>query len=109
MDGEVQNAKGAFDYGLGQPKREFIVGSDRVHGFKEMPQVAFIEGKITDRGDLNVKNLVNGKGLTVSIRVGNGKLITLHDAAFTGDGKINTEEGEIDVRWEGSAADEVAI
>lgn len=38
VNGEVQDAKGSFSYNLGRPKREAIPGSDRVHGFKEMPQ-----------------------------------------------------------------------
>ena len=48
VDG-AHDAKGGFTYNLGGAKREAIVGSDAVHGYKETPRVAFIEGEITDR------------------------------------------------------------
>ena len=42
--------RGTFTYHLGIPKREAVIGPDRVHGYKEMPQVAYIEGAITESG-----------------------------------------------------------
>lgn len=109
VNGEIQDAKGSFTYGLGSPKREAIVGADRVHGYKEMPQVAFIEGAITDRGTLDLAALATGKDLTVSLELANGKLIVLRDAWYAGDGTGSTEEGELPVRWEGAGpAEEVA-
>jgi hypothetical protein len=103
VNGEIQDAKGEFDYGLGQPKRTAIIGADRVHGYTEEPQVAYIEGKITDRNTLDVEELVKGKGLTVTLSLANGKVISLRDAWYAGDGKVNTKEAEIEVRWEGAS------
>lgn len=108
VNGEVQDAKGSFTYNLGRPKREAMIGSDRVHGFKEVPQVAFIEGAITDRGNLNLADLVTTSGATVNLSLANGKLIVLNDAWFAGEGTGSSEEGEIPVRWEGASAEEVS-
>lgn len=108
VNGEVQDAKGSFSYNLGRPKREAISGSDRVHGFKEMPQVPFIEGAITDRGNLDLAALVTGSNQTVNLTLGNGKMIVLSDAWFAGEGTGTSEEGEIAVRWEGGSAEEVS-
>ena len=105
--GEIQDAKGEFTYNLGVPKREEIVGSDGVHGFKETPQVAYIEGAITDRSTLDVKALVSGKDVTVTLALANGKTISLRNAWFAGDGNITTGEGEIAVRWCGKSAQEI--
>lgn len=107
VQGEVQDAKGAFTYNLGRPKREAIIGADGVHGYKEMPQVPFIEGAITDRGSLDLAALANGKDQTITLTLANGKLIMLRDAWFAGEGTVSTEEGEISVRWEGSNAEEI--
>lgn len=107
-NGEIYDAKGAFDYNLGNSKREAIMGSDGVHGYKEVPQVPFIEGAITDRGNLDVSKLTSMKGATVTLDLANGKLITLNEAWFAGDGNVNTEEAEIKVRFEGASADEVS-
>lgn len=100
-DGEIQDAKGNFTYGYGYPKREAIPGADRIHGYKETPQVAFIEGAITDRGNLDVGKLVSAKDLTVTLDLANGKTLVLRDGWFAGDGTGSTEEAEIPVRWEG--------
>ncbi len=108
VNGEIQDAKGSFSYNLGRPKRDAIIGSDAVHGFRETPQIAFIEGAITDRGTLDLDALASGKDLTVSLLLGNGKMIVLRDAWFAGEGTGTTEEAEIAVRWEGANAEEVS-
>jgi len=108
VNGEVFDCKGSFSYGMGRPKREAIVGSDAVHGFRETPQAGFIEGAITDRGTLDITSLVSGEGLTITLTLGNGKVIVLRDAWYAGDGTASTEEGEIAVRWEGANAEEIS-
>lgn len=102
-NGVIQDAKGAFTYNLGRPKREAIVGADRIHGYKETPQVGFIEGAITDRKDLDTDSILNFKDGTVTLQLANGKVVALREAYYAGDGTGNTEEGEMPVRFEGVA------
>jgi hypothetical protein len=108
VDGEIYDAKGSWSYNLGRPKREAVIGADGVHGFKETPQPAMIEGALTDRGTLDLAALATGRDLTVSLTLGNGKLIVLRDAWFAGEGTGTSEEGEVAVRWEGANAEEVS-
>ena len=107
-NGEIQDAKGEFTYALGIPKREAIIGADGVHGYKETPTVAFIEGAITDRQTLDVAALAAGKDLTITLSLANGKVISLRSAWYAGDGTVKTGEGEIAVRWEGKSAQEIS-
>jgi hypothetical protein len=107
-NGEIYDAKGSFTCGYGRPKREAIVGADGVHGYKETPQVAFVEGAITDKGTLDVPALVSAKDVTVTVDFSNGKTFVLRDGWFAGDGTITTEESEIPVRWEGANAEEIS-
>lgn len=107
-NGEIHDAKGNFSYNLGEPKREAIVGADGIHGYKEGPQVSFIEGAITDRGNLDLRALVKGRDLTVTLSLPNGKVIVLRDAWYAGDGTASTEEAEIPVRWEGKGGEEIS-
>ncbi len=107
INGETLDAKGNFSYNLGAPKREPIVGSDGVHGYREVPQVSFIEGAITDRGTLDVSQLVRGKDLTVTLTLGNDKMITLNDAWYSAEGTGSSDEGEIAVKWDAFSAEEV--
>jgi len=101
VDGEIYRAKGDFSYNPGKPMREPIVGSDAVHGFKETPQVGFIEGEFTDGADVDIPNLVQIQNATVTLDLANGKMFVLHDAYFAAEGTVNTGEGNIGVRFEG--------
>lgn len=107
VDGTQYDAKGNFTYNLGQSKREGILGADGVHGYKETPQQSFIEGEITDRSDLDLAALVKLDGVTVTLELGNGKVVTLRDAWFAAEGTGNSEEGNIQVRFEGMSGEEV--
>ena len=100
INGEMQDAKGGFTYNLGYPQREAIIGSDGVHGFKETPQVAFIEGAVTDRPDLKLADFARLDDGTVTLELANGKTIVLTEAWFAGEGAVTTEEAEIAVRFE---------
>ncbi len=101
INGEVHDAKGNFTYNLGKDKNESIVGADVTHGHKSTPQPGFIEGEITDRLELSLEDLVTTSGATISMLLANGKMFVLHDAVYVGDGTGNTDEGNIDVRFEG--------
>jgi hypothetical protein len=108
LNGEVYDAKGNFAYNLGIPMREAIPGADRIHGYKETPQVAFIEGEITDRQELDLATLVRTSDATITLTLANGKVIALRDAWFAGEGSGNSEEGNIAVRFEAESAEEIS-
>ncbi len=107
VNGGMCDAKGSFSYNLGRPKREAIVGADRVHGYTEKPQVAYIEGEITDRGSLDLASLVTLADATITLALANGKVIVLRSAWYAGEGKVNTEEANVEVRFEGISAEEI--
>lgn len=108
IDGVLQDAKGDFTFGLGTPKREAIVGADSVHGFKEAPQVAFLEGALTDRGNLDLKKLFTLEDATITLALAVGKTIVFRNAWYAGDGTGTTGEGEIPVRFEAQGAEEIS-
>ncbi len=108
INGEIYDAKGNFSYNLGAPKREAIIGSDKVHGFKEMPQVASLEGEITDRGTLDVSALVNLENATATLSLANGKVFVLQQAWYAGDGTIQSEEGNIQLLLHGISGEEIS-
>ena len=107
VGGVLYDAKGAFTYNIGRPKREAVVGADTVHGYTEAPQVAFIEGAITDRADMDLSALLMKVDETISLELANGKVIVLREAWYANEGTGNTEQGEIPVRFEGKSAEEV--
>lgn len=107
VDGAQYKAKGNWTYNLGRLKKEFIAGADGVHGFKAMPQVPFIEGTITDDSEISMEDLLDIEEATVTLELANGKVISLSQAAFAGEGNGSTEEGEIEARFEGMDCDEI--
>lgn len=107
INGITFDAKGNFTYGIGNPKREAIVGADGIHGYKETPQVAFIEGEITDRSDLDLAALTNTDDITATLELANGKIIAVRNAWYAAEGHVQTEEGNIQLRIEGKSGEEI--
>lgn len=108
IDGETYLAKGSFTYNINKFKKEKIAGSDQVHGHKVMPQVLFIEGALTDTSALDLQALFNAEDVTCTLELANGKVIVLERAVYAGDGNVTTEEGEIEVRFEGEDGREIS-
>jgi hypothetical protein len=107
IDGNQYKAKGNFSYNLGRVKRDGVIGAEAVHGFKETPQLAFIEGEITDDIDLDLATLLDATDVTVTLQLGSGKVIVQNHAWFAGEGTGQTEDGNIQVRFESDSAQEI--
>lgn len=108
INGELFNAKGEFTYNIGVPKKEAVVGSDQVHGFKETPQVAMIEGAITDTDEFDLEALQSLRDATATLQLANGKIIVVREAFYASDGNVGSDEGEIEFRIEGISGEEVS-
>lgn len=101
-NGAVIPAKGSWSWNLGRPMREPIIGADGRHGFKELPQVAYIEGATTfDGQSFDLAALVSLRDATVTLELANGTVLVLPNAYFAGEGSGSTDEGEVAVRFEG--------
>lgn len=104
-NGQRWDMMGDWSYNLGLPKRSTLMGPDRVHGFKEEPQPAFIEGKILDKDTLKLKELVGAENMTVVLELARGpdgpaKTIMLSGAWFASEGTAGANSAEIDARFE---------
>ena len=108
VNGTRIDCKGSVNWNDGQDMREMIVGHDRVHGHKELPQVPFIEGAITITPGLDVVALKQTQGSVVTLEAASGHVIVLREAVYANEGTAQTEEGELPVRFEGVTA-EVSI
>jgi hypothetical protein len=108
IDGELMDAVGNFTYNLGLPKRDSLVGADRVHGYSEKPQPAFIEGEIRDRRTLDLRRLVSATDATVWLKFAHGKGVVLRNAWFAGEGTGNSDEANFPIRFEGLSAEVIS-
>lgn len=107
VNGLQYDAKGEFTHNLGAVKREGVVGADGVHGYKETPQVPYIEGKITDKRTLVLSDLLGMVDATVTLEEANGKTVVLQEAWYAGDGNVTSGEAEVDFRFEGMRGEEI--
>ncbi len=94
------DVKANVTYNLGRDRRESVVGQDGTHGYKLVPQQAYIAGTITDADSLDLAELCDVDDATVILRRANGKTIVLDSAWYAGTGEGSTEEGEFDFRFE---------
>jgi hypothetical protein len=101
INGDVHDAKGNYEINMGKPKKETIVGADRVHGYKSMPQAARITGEITDAPTLSLEEIADLKDATIAVQIGTGKTYTMTNAWNVADGTLNTDEGNIPVDIQG--------
>jgi len=109
IDGEQYNAKGNFTYNLGWPKRDGVIGAEGVHGYRETPQLAFVEGEITDNDGLDLATLLGSTDVVVTLQLGSGKVIVFNHAWYAGEGTGNTEEGNIQFRFEAESGEEIPV
>lgn len=107
VNGVLKRAKGTFTYNLGANKREGVLGTDGIHGFKETPQIPSISGAITDSPDIDLREFVTFKDATITLELANGKVVIFEEAFYTGDGNVTTDEGEIEFAAQAMRAEEV--
>lgn len=107
-DGKIIAVKGSWTYNLGQPKREAVLDSTgKNQGYKEIPQVAFMEGDGINTRSLDLVALLNTTGATGTLELANGKVIVLRNAYHAGEGNVGTEDSNVALRFEGDSAEEI--
>jgi hypothetical protein len=107
-DGRQLPIKGNWKVGFNKLKREGIAGQDRVHGYKEMPDVPFMEGQVSTTAELSLPTLLAVTDATVTLELANGKTYVLRNAWTAQGYEIESEEGQISVRFEGMDIDEIS-
>jgi hypothetical protein len=107
VDGRQYPLKGDFTVSPSRFTREGIAGQDRVHGFKELPRVPFIEGAISTTDEVSTETLDGITDATVTAELANGKVYVLTKAWTVSGFEIDTAEGQFPVRFEGETCEEI--
>jgi hypothetical protein len=105
-NGQIYSAKGDFTWNPGIAKTEAVIGTDGVHGWNATPRAALTEGRSTDRGGVRSVPQASTRA-TVYLDLANGRAFVLRDACFASDGTGHTDEGNMDVRFEGLSGEVV--
>ncbi len=107
-DGIAFYASGVFKYGGGFDKREAIMHSSGVAGFKSTPVVPYISGDLIDNDSLALTDIANMTSSTITLDLANGKQIVLRGAYFTNENGLEADtDGKITIKFEGQSLEEV--
>ena len=106
-DGNQIDVIGDWSYRINPVKRTTELGSDKVHGYKELPQENFIEGEARDNKNLDLAVFQGITNATVTAKLANGKTIVLRNAWYASEGEVGTESANIKTRFEGMSGEEV--
>lgn len=107
VDGVIQNCEGDFEYNLGTPIRETLVGSDRVHGFSEKPQASFIKGNLRRMAGFDMKNFQNKDGVDAQLKLATGETFVFINGWVAGEGTVNTGAATFPFEFYASSAEAV--
>lgn len=86
-----------------------LAGQDGVHGYQELPRVPFIEGDISAMPGLSLEDLLLQVDVTVVAQLANQMQYSLTGATVKGAFEENTRDGQLRVRWEGLACEEITL
>ena len=107
-DSVVYFGDGVFDYGGGYEKREEVMGSHGIAGYKATPTAPYISGSIVDTGEFSLSDFGKMKNSTITLDLANGKQIVLRGAVSANDdGLKGNTDGKITVKFFGQSLEEV--
>ncbi|MHB9833824.1 phage tail tube protein [Paraburkholderia terrae] len=101
VDGVQYMLEGELEYSPVTTKRETKKGQDAVHGYSEMPEAPYISGTFRDSGQITVALFNQMTNVTVAAKLANSKLVIGRNMWTVGDLAVKTQEGTMDIRWEG--------
>ena len=109
VDGTQMQLRGNFTVSPSPVERTMIAGQDGVHGYQELPRVPFIEADLTTTPDLSLEALLTETNSTVVALLANQMQYTLTGAVVKGGFEANTRDGQVRVRWDGLACQEISL
>ena len=109
VDGVQLALRGNFTVSPSAVERTMIAGQDGVHGYQELPRVPYIEGDLSAVPGLSLENLEAQTDVTVVAQLANQMQYTLTGGTCKAGFEENTRDGQLRVRWEGLACQEIAL
>lgn len=108
VDGDQYPLRGNFIVSPSPTERTGIAGQDGVHGYMEMPRVPFISGDVTLDPRLSMEGVQAVVNATITAELANGKVYVLRNAWCKSALELNTNDGQVNVRFEGEDCVEFA-
>jgi hypothetical protein len=109
VDGTQLALRGNFTVSPSAVERTMLAGQDGVHGYQELPRVPYIEGDLSTVRGLLLEDLEAQTDVTVVAQLANAMQYTLTGGTCKAGFDNNTRDGQVRVRWEGLACQEMSI
>ena len=109
VDGQQLALRGNFTVSPSPLERTMLAGQDGIHGFQELPRVPYIEGDLSTVPGLLLEDLEAQVDVTVVAQLANGMQYSLTGGTCKGGFENNTRDGQVRVRWEGLACQEISL
>lgn len=107
VDGNQLSVRGNFTVSPSPTERTMIAGQDGVHGYQELPRVPYIEADLSTVPGLSLEALVAQTDVSVVASLANGIKYSLTGGTCKAGLENNTRDGQVRVRWEGLACQEL--
>jgi hypothetical protein len=109
VDGTQLALRGNFTVSPSAVERTMLAGQDGVHGYQELPRVPYIEAELSTVPGLLLEDLEAETDVTVIAQLANGLQYTLTGGTCKGGLENVTRDGQVRVRWEGLACQEIVL
>ncbi|MEZ2293096.1 phage tail tube protein [Variovorax sp. RCC_210] len=101
VDGAQLEVKGGLECPINNRKREAIVASAGVAGFKETTVVPYVKLTAIFTADFPKEKISAATDMTITAEYANGEVYTLSDAFLANESAAKGEEGEIELEFNG--------
>lgn len=101
IDGQQLSIKGGVEAPIIDFKREPVMESAGVAGYKETPVAPFVKVTGIMRKDFPLDKLRTSTSLSIQAEFANGKIYTLGDAWLANEASAKGDEGEIELEFNG--------
>jgi hypothetical protein len=109
VNGTQYALRGNFTVSPSPLERTMIAGQDGVHGYQELPRVPYIEADLSTIPGLLLSSLDQETDVTVVAQLANGMQYSLTGGTCKAGLENNTRDGQVRVRWEGLACQEITL
>jgi hypothetical protein len=107
IDGDQIAAKGSFEYKLSGFKNESIPNANASLGIGGAWSGGYIKGTIANYNETDHRAIKEAEGVTVTLELGNGKVIVAKDAFQTDEAVGSVENGEIPIQFDSENVEEI--
>jgi hypothetical protein len=109
IDGNQVLVRGNLTVSPSSLERTMIAGQDGIHGFQELPRVPYIECDLSTLPNVSLEDLEAQTDVTVVAQLANRMQYSLVNATCKCGFEENTRDGQVRVRWEGLACQEISL